>query len=80
MKKSIGLVLIDVGKRNLHLMDTVNAKQRWTIIYWRVNKFWKESHIVTRSAKVRVSFLKIKDINDISFFGTSDCHYCCSIA
>jgi hypothetical protein len=40
--KTIDLVLIDqqsVGKRNLHLIDTVNAKQRWTTIYWRVNKF-----------------------------------------
>jgi hypothetical protein len=36
------LVLIDqqsVGKRSLHLMDTVNAEKRWTTIYWRVNKF-----------------------------------------
>jgi hypothetical protein len=48
------LVLIDqqsVGKRSLHLMDTVNAKKRWTTIYWRVNKFLKESHIVARFAK-----------------------------
>jgi hypothetical protein len=45
-------------------MDTVNAKKRWTTIYWRVNKFLKESHIVTRFAKERVTFLKI---NDISF-------------
>jgi hypothetical protein len=32
----IDLVLIDqqsVGKRSLHLMDTVNAKKRWTTIY-----------------------------------------------
>jgi hypothetical protein len=38
----IHLVLIDqqsVGKRSLHLMDTVNAKKRWTTIYWRVNNF-----------------------------------------
>jgi hypothetical protein len=67
-----------VGKRSLHLMDTVNAKKRWTTIYWRVNKFLKESHIVTRFAKELVSFLKLNDINDISFFGTSDCHHCCS--
>jgi hypothetical protein len=37
------LVLIDqqsvVGKRNIHLIDTVNAKNRWTTIYWRVNNF-----------------------------------------
>jgi hypothetical protein len=46
-----------VGKRSLHLMGTVNA-----IIYWRVNKFLKESHIVTRLAKERASFLKIIDI------------------
>jgi hypothetical protein len=36
------LVLIDqqsVGKRSLYLMDTVNAKTRWTNISWRVNNF-----------------------------------------
>jgi hypothetical protein len=48
-------------------MDTVNAKKRWTTIYCHVNKFLKESHIVTRIAKERVSFLEIDDINDISF-------------
>jgi hypothetical protein len=42
-----------VGKRNLHLMDTVTAKKRWTTIYWRVAKFLKESHEVTRHAKER---------------------------
>jgi hypothetical protein len=47
-------------------MDTVNAKKRWTIIYWRVNKFLKESHVVTESA----SFLKINVINDILIFET----------
>jgi hypothetical protein len=57
-------------------MDSVNAKKRWTTIYWRVNKFLKESHLVTRLAKERATFLKI---NDISFFGTPDCH-CCSTA
>jgi hypothetical protein len=67
----IDLVLIDrqsVGKRNLHLNDTVNAKKRWTTkttIYWRVNKFSKESHVVTSLAKERASFLKIDEINDI---------------
>jgi hypothetical protein len=53
-------------------MDTVNAKKRWTTIYWRVNKFLKDSHVVPckrvyvtlRLAKERASFLKI---NDISF-------------
>jgi hypothetical protein len=35
---------------------------------------------VTLLAKNRVSFLKINDINDISFFGTPDCHLCGSIA
>jgi hypothetical protein len=61
----IDLVLIDqqsVGKRSLHLMDTVNAKKRWTTIYCRVNKFLKEGHIVTKHAKERVSLLKINDI------------------
>jgi hypothetical protein len=42
-------------------MGTINAKKRWTTIYWRVNKFLKESHIVTRKAKERASFLKIND-------------------
>jgi hypothetical protein len=46
-------------------MDTVNAKKIWTTIYWRVNKFLKESHKVTRLAKERASFLEIYDINDI---------------
>jgi hypothetical protein len=69
-EETIHLVLIDqqsVGKRNLHLMDTVNAKTRWTVIYPRVKKFLKESHIVTRLAKERISFLKINDINDKYF-------------
>jgi hypothetical protein len=37
--KTIDLVLIDqsVGKRSLHQIDTVNAKKRWSTIYWRVN-------------------------------------------
>jgi hypothetical protein len=78
----IDLVLIDqqsVGKRSLHLMDTINAKKRWTNIYSRVNKFLKKSHIVTRLAKERASFLKINDIIVFSFFGTPDCHHCCSM-
>jgi hypothetical protein len=53
LKKTIYLVLIDqqsVGKRSLHLMDTVNAKKRWTTIYWRVNKLLKKSHVVTGPA------------------------------
>jgi hypothetical protein len=33
----------------------------------RCQEFLKESHIVTRIAKERASFLKINDINDISF-------------
>jgi hypothetical protein len=71
--RPIDLVIIDqqsVEKRSLHLMDTVNAIKRWTTVYWRVNKL-KESHIVTRFAKERVSFLKTIEINNISFFGTS---------
>jgi hypothetical protein len=51
MVSTIDLALIDqqsVGKRSLYLMDTVKARKIWTIIYWRVNKFLKESHIVTR--------------------------------
>jgi hypothetical protein len=79
---TIDLVLIDqqrVGKRILHLMGTVNEKKRWTTIYWRVNKL-KESHTGTRLAKERASLLKTNDINDISFFGTPDCHHCYAYA
>jgi hypothetical protein len=39
---AIDLVLIDqqsARKRSLLLMDIVNAKKRWTTIYWRVNNF-----------------------------------------
>jgi hypothetical protein len=57
-----------VGKGNLHLMDTVNVQKRWMTIYWRVNIFLTESHIVTHHANDRASFFKINDINDISFF------------
>jgi hypothetical protein len=42
LDRTIDLVLVDqqnVGKRSLHRMDTVNAKKRWTTIYWRVNNF-----------------------------------------
>jgi hypothetical protein len=66
--KTIDLVLTDqqsVGKRSLYLMDTVNAKKRWTTIYWRGNL--TESHIVTRLVNEQ-AFLKMNDINDISFF------------
>jgi hypothetical protein len=45
---SVDLVFVDqkcVGKRSLHLMDTVNAKQRWTTVYWHVNKFLRASII-----------------------------------
>jgi hypothetical protein len=79
----IDLVLIDqqsVGERSIHLMDTANAQKRWTTIYWRVNKFLNESHIVTRFVTERVSFLKISVIDEISIFGTSDCLHCCCIA
>jgi hypothetical protein len=48
-------------------MDTVNVKERWTIIYWRVNKFLKESRIVRCILKNRASFLKINDIIDLYF-------------
>jgi hypothetical protein len=41
-----------MGKRSLHLMDTVNAKKRWTTFNWRVNKL-QERHEVTRHAKER---------------------------
>jgi hypothetical protein len=54
-----------VGKRSFRQMDTVNAKKRWTTINWRVNKFLKKSHKVTRLTREQASYLKI---NDISFF------------
>jgi hypothetical protein len=60
--------------------DTVIAEKRWKNIYCRVNKFLKESHIETRLTKERALFLKINDINDISFVAMPDCHHCCSIA
>jgi hypothetical protein len=41
--------------------------------------FEKVPHSDTH-AKERAPFLKANDINDISFFGTPDCHHCCSIA
>jgi hypothetical protein len=41
--------------------------------------FEKVPHIDTL-AKERTAFLKFNDINDISFFGTPDCHHCCSKA
>jgi hypothetical protein len=31
-------------------------------------------------AKERASFLKVNDINDISFLGTPNCLHCCSLA
>jgi hypothetical protein len=43
-------------------------------------QFLTESHIVTRLANERASFLNMNDINDISIFGTSNCHHCCSFA
>jgi hypothetical protein len=43
-------------------------------------QFLKKCHTVTRLAIEKALFLKINDINDISFFGTLDCHHCCSIA
>jgi hypothetical protein len=67
---TIDLVLIDpesVGKRTHDLMDTVNAKKRWKTIYFYY--FGKERVI-----------LNINDINDFSFFGTPECHQCCSTA
>jgi hypothetical protein len=54
--------IVSLRKRSLHLMESVNAKKRWTTIYWRVNKFLKKSHKLTRFAKDRASFLKINDI------------------
>jgi hypothetical protein len=64
---TIDLALIDqqsVGKRSLHLLDTVNAKKRWTT-----------SYILARFANERASFLNMNDIDEISFFGTFDCFH-----
>jgi hypothetical protein len=41
-------------------------------------QFLKESYEY-RLGNVRASFLKINDINDILFFGTSDYYHCCPI-
>jgi hypothetical protein len=57
--RPIDFVLIDqqsVGKRTHDLMDTVNAKKRWTTIYWRDNKFLKKCHIVTQLLKSKHHF------------------------
>jgi hypothetical protein len=62
------------------MMDTVNAKKGWTNIYWVVNKFLKESHVVTGHAKERASFLKLIKINNNLVLGTADSHHCCSLA
>jgi hypothetical protein len=43
-------------------------------------QFLIESHIVIRLTNERAPFLNMHDINDISFFGTSDYYHCCSIA
>jgi hypothetical protein len=59
--QNIDLVLIDqqsVGKRSVYLMDTVNAKKRWTIIYSRVNKYLKESHKVTITINYSLGVIK----------------------
>jgi hypothetical protein len=37
-------------------------------------QFLTESHIMTRLASERASFLNMNDINDLSFFETSDCY------
>jgi hypothetical protein len=41
--------------------------------------FLKESHEMTCLAEERTSILKINYINDIKFFGTSDCHHYCAM-
>jgi hypothetical protein len=80
IRLGIDLVLIDqqsVKKRSLHLMEVRKRDGRQFI---SVNKFLKESHVVTSLAKERASFLKTNDSNNISLFGTPDSHHCCSIA
>jgi hypothetical protein len=77
---TIDLVLKDqqsVGKRNLHLMDTVNKKKRWTTIY--VSTIFEREPRSGAPANDRASFLKINDLNDIYFFGMYDCSQYCSI-
>jgi hypothetical protein len=67
---TIDLVLKDsqsVGKGSLDLMDTINAKKRWMTIYRRVNKFLKESHLVTRFAKERASLLILMTLMTFHF-------------
>jgi hypothetical protein len=78
----VDLVLIDqqsVGQKSLHLMDTVNAKKRWTTINWRVNNFWQRA-LCDQPCSWASIIDDMNDINVISCFETSDCHHCCSIA
>jgi hypothetical protein len=67
----IDLVLIDqqsVGKKSLRLMDNVGAKKIWTSIYWRVNKFLKKCHIVTRLLKSEHHFCKFMTLMTFHFW------------
>jgi hypothetical protein len=67
-----------VGKRTHDLMYTVNAKNRWKTICWRVNKYLKYNHLLPRFGKEQSIILYINDINDISFLETPNSHHCCS--
>jgi hypothetical protein len=68
---TIDLLLKDqqsVGKRSLHLMDTVNAKKRCATIYRRVNKFLKESQEVTSLLKNEHHFWKLTTLMIFNFW------------
>jgi hypothetical protein len=65
----IDLVLIDqqsVGKRSLHLVDTVNAKKKRP--FTGVLTIFDREPNIAHPAKEQASFLKINDINDIIFW------------
>jgi hypothetical protein len=80
MGKTIDLVLIDLGKDKSPSDRYCQSEKEMDDHLLACQQFLKECHIVTHRAKERASVLNINAINDISFFGTSDCHHCCSIA
>jgi hypothetical protein len=61
-------------------MDTVNAKKEMDDHLLACQQILVREPHSACLAKERASLLEIDDINDVSFFGTSDCHHCCSIA
>jgi hypothetical protein len=80
---TIDLVLIDntkTGKEKSPSDGRCQCQKEMDDYLLGCQQFLTESHIVTRFANERASFLNMNDINDISFFGTSGCYHCCSKA